>query len=335
MAQAALQQTSFDPAQAANQLNAGRQAARIERQKRTIGAARPRGQVLRFPNERVRPTTNAASGAGGEVVPLRTAQPINEEAIYGSGASAQQRTQAEQINKTQWQQDRQHQLQQSRNTALPAQVAQTFEAAPEIAQDAEVQHMVGDYQGKMRDLAQREQGTAPGDPVRRALDRRKQQVKDELWKKIKQSKIFQEGKKKVTGWIWRGVGPIGSTGDAIDLGAIDVGLELIGGACISLFQSTKTVILPHLTEPKPGDPDAGKIMKGVLAWLEPDSLDPKDPFTWGVDAPYSAIAWFILHYIHALVLALLTVIGAVILVFILGAEMFGELGTMIGSWLGL
>jgi len=227
---------------------------------------------------------------------------------------------------------RQQQRQHQRNTALPAEAAGILKSAPDVAEDPEVQGYVNDYRNSLGRLKDRSSQRGGVDPVRRVIDRQKNKLKKELISKIRKSKIYQQGTKKLKKWIWRGIGPIGSI---IEIEGLLCWTEFIFGLLVNGFQTLKSVVLPVVTEARPGDPNSGQIIKGVLSFAEPTSLDHKDPATWVIDAPYSAIWFFIINYVHLIVLAILTVIGSVVLVMSMGASVMGEYGTMIASMLGI
>ncbi len=308
VALAQVRQATFDPSQAIAQLAASRQQARVVRRS---GSRR-----------------QSSAGQSFSYQP----RPLNEESLYTQVASPEERGVLESQNRAQWNADRQRQLQHQQNLALPPQASQILEAAPDVAEDPEVRGLVDEYRTQTEDLAEREQGTAATDPVRRVLNRKKQQLKNELVKEIKNSQIYKEGKKKASEWIWRGLGPIG---EVLESEGFLAWTETTFGALVNQFQAWKTVILPAVGDSRPGDPDSGKIFKGFLGFLEPDSLDPKDPATWMVDAPMAAIGIFFLVGLHIVFLEFLTIIGAVLLVMTLGASALGEFGSTIASMLGI
>lgn len=304
---ASVRQSSFDPSQAIAQMAASRQAARVARRTSTSGRTTS-GRTSSY-----RPST------------------FNEESLYSSVATPEEKSAKESQNRASWNSDRQRQLQQQRNTALPAEVAEILKSAPDVATDQETKESVENYRNSLSQLEDSASRRGGIDPVRRIIDRRKQQLKDQLVKKIKSSKIYQEGKKKFVEWIWRGVGSAGSTADACDAGVADVGIELVGGASISLFQALKTFLLPTVADARPGDPDNGQIMKGLLSFAEPTSLNLKDPATWLVDLPVAAVAFFVLNAVHLMVLAFLTMIGVALIVATGATSLLGEIWSTISS----
>lgn len=305
---ASVRSSSFDPSQAIAQLAASRQQARLSRRTNTSGRRSP-GNVSSY-----RPSA------------------FNEESLYSSVATPEEQSAKETANRSNWNSDRQRQLQHQRNTALPAEVSGLLKSAPDVAEDSEVKGYVDNYRNSLGQLEDRASQRGGIDPVRRVVDRQKDKLKKELVSKIKKSKIFQEGKKKVLAWVWRGIGPIGSI---LEIEGLLVWTEFIFGLLVNGFQTLKTVVLPVVSEARPGDPDSGQIFKGFLSFAEPTSLDPKDLATWIVDAPYSAIWFFVVNYVHLFALGFLTIIGAVILIAYQVDVTFGAFGTEIASMLGL
>ncbi len=308
VAQATAQRSSFNSSRAIAQLAAGRQQSRLSRKSNTSGRTSP-GRISNY-----RPSV------------------FNEESLYSSVSTPEEKSAKETQNRANWNADRQQQRQHQRNTALPAEAAGILKSAPDVAEDPEVQGYVNDYRNSLGRLEDRSSQRGGVDPVRRVIDRQKNKLKKELISKIRKSKIYQQGTKKLKKWIWRGIGPIGSI---IEIEGLLCWTEFIFGLLVNGFQTLKSVVLPVVTEARPGDPNSGQIIKGVLSFAEPTSLDPKDPATWVIDAPYSAIWFFIINYVHLIVLAILTVIGSVVLVMSMGASVMGEYGTMIASMLGI
>ena len=305
---ASVRQSSLDPSQAIAQLAAGRQQARLSRQTNTSGRRAPRR--------------------------ISNYQPpaLNEESLYSSVATPEEKSFKETQNRAEWNSDRQQQLQHQRNTRLPAEAAGILKSAPDVAEDPEVKGYVDNYRNSLGRLEDRASQRGGADPVRRVVDRQKDKLKKELISKIRKSKIYQEGKKKLLTWVWRGIGPIGSV---CEIEGLLCWTEFIFGLLVNGFQTLKSVVLPVVTEERPGDPDHGQIIKGVLSFAEPTSLDPKDPATWVVDAPYSAIWFFVVNYVHLFALAFLTIIGAVILIAYQIDSTFGAFGAELASMLGL
>ena len=158
---------------------------------------------------------------------------------------------------------RQQQRQHQRNTALPAEAAGILKSAPDVAEDPEVQGYVNDYRNSLGRLEDRSSQRGGVDPVRRVIDRQKNKLKKELISKIRKSKIYQQGTKKLKKWIWRGIGPIGSI---IEIEGLLCWTEFIFGLLVNGFQTLKSVVLPVVTEARPGDPNSGQIIKGVLSF---------------------------------------------------------------------
>jgi hypothetical protein len=307
VAVAQVRQSGFDPSQAVAQMAASRQQARVARR---FGSA---------------PTRRAGQSS------LYRAQGLNETSLYTQAASPAQRAAAETQNRAQLNADRQQQLRQLQNTALPLEATQILESAPDVAQDEEVRELIEDYREKSGSLAGQILDRAVGDPVRRAYEKKKQQLKDDLVNKIKESEIYKRGKKKVSEWLWRIFGPVGEAAESE--GAL-AWTETTFGGLVNQFQAWKTIIMPPDASERPGDPNTGKIFKGFLGFLEPERLDPKDPATWMVDAPMAAIGFFVLFAIHLTFLEFLTIIGICLLILIgvfnlhasmitLGASLFG------------
>jgi hypothetical protein len=105
----------------------------------------------------------------------------------------------------------------------------------------------------------------------------------------------------------------------------------------TLFQTTKTLIKPTATfRAALGTAtgiDDGQYLKGLLSVFEPNILDPKNPLTWLLDYPIAIVIILVMVQTFIYMNLAFVIIGALGVAVGGFAELLGELGTFLSSFI--
>ncbi len=181
-------------------------------------------------------------------------------------------------------------------------------------QIAEAQPIMNDYSRKMTKFDEQDRKLAFRDTKRSSINQAKEKLKDEVKKQIAE-KAKKYVKKYGKDMAWR----IFGRGGVVEVEGTLSWSWFGTGVLTSMYQAGKFAV---------GKKD---MLPGMLNWLEPNSLDVKNPLTWGLDIPYAIVGYLILILLIGVIHIVLIIIIVIAMSSISIIDSLDPLSSIIGS----
>ncbi|MBU0614041.1 hypothetical protein KJ766_02010 [Patescibacteria group bacterium] len=280
----------------------------------TLKAKKPRGEVFDSASRRRIPFAGQPkTGSSPQTQSALTTPPTaaNNNQNFRQEISAQERFEREKNFQAEMHQKKIEDQLRTQSYQIPD-AANLMQEVPE-ENLSDFDPIMQDYDRRMAKLQKQDRSLSFTDTARNGINQAKQKLTDEA-----KQMVAEEAKKYIKKYgkdmVWRLIG----RGGVVEAEGAVAWSWFGTGMLTSMYQTGKAAL---------GQKD---LLPGMLSWLEPNTLDSKNPLTWILDVPYAIVGFLI-------AVLLIGVIHVVIIIMVgiaLGANsMITNFGSII-SWIG-